>query len=194
MFIIIAFYVYINHTQIIMKFRISILVYIFILLPNYGQAQGRQNKGHRPTLNQVSNKELVQSIYPEADKVTELNNYWYKIVNKQSKTIGYAITSRKYCDHIIGYNNTTPIMIITDKNMIIRKVALLSNYETPSYVKRLEDNGFFKLWNGLKLDRASNIELDGFTGATMTADAVAENLKYLIENAKKKLPNDVSKR
>jgi hypothetical protein len=32
-------------------------------------------------------------------------------------------------------------MIITDKNFIIKKVALLSHYETPSYIQMLTDQG-----------------------------------------------------
>jgi len=38
----------------------------------------------------------------------------------------------------MGYNNTTPIMVVTDKKYIVKKVALLSHHETFGYVCRLE--------------------------------------------------------
>lgn len=143
-----------------------------------------------PVLNEVSNKEVVQSIFPEALKVDKLNDFWFKISDNQGKALGYAMTSTAFCKDVIGYNNTTPIMIITDKKFVIQKTALLSNWETLGYVRKLERKGFFNLWNGKKLSDAVGIQLDAYAGATITAKAVAKNVDFLITNGSKKLPKN----
>jgi Na+-translocating ferredoxin:NAD+ oxidoreductase RnfG subunit len=79
-------------------------------------------------------------------------------------------------------------MIITDKKYVIKKVALLSHYETLGYVRRLEKLGFFTNWNDLKLAEAQNIKVDAYAGATITARAVEKNVNFLLQNGSKKLP------
>jgi hypothetical protein len=46
-------------------------------------------------LHQVSNKEVVNEVFPTAIKVEEINDYWYKVLDVKQKTIGYAMTSRE---------------------------------------------------------------------------------------------------
>lgn len=149
-----------------------------------------QNKGRKqpPVLTEISNKEIVQSIFPNATKVDKVNDYWFKIVDDKSKVLGYAMSSVPYCKEVIGYNNATPVMIITDKNFIITKISILSHWETLSYVKKLETKGFFNLWVGKTLNDAKNIIPDGYTGATMTALAVARNVDFLLTKGVKVLP------
>lgn len=150
-------------------------------------AQGHRKKTP-PVLHEVSNKEIVQSVYPDAVKVEKQNDYWFKIVDAKRKILGYALSSEPFCKNVIGYNNTTPVLIVTDKNRIIRKIAILSNWETQSYVTRLETKGFFGLWNGKTLAEAKTVQLDAYTGATFTAKAVKQNVDFLIENGIKTLP------
>ena len=163
----------------------SELILLLLFITVLSTAQGRRN---RMVLHQVSNKEVVNEVFPTAIKVEEINDYWYKVLDVKQKTIGYAMTSREYYNQIIGYNNATPVMIITDKNFIIKKVALLSHYETPSYIQMLTDQGFFNSWNGKRIQKAGAIKPDAYTGATRTALAVIENVKYLSLNGSKKLP------
>ena len=117
-----------------------------------------QNKGRKqvPVLTEVSNKEIVQSIFPNAAKVDKLNEYWFKVVDDKSKVLGYAMSSVPFCKEVIGYNNTTPVMIITNSKGVIQKVSLLTHWETMGYVVKLERMGFFNLWNGKSLKDAKN--------------------------------------
>jgi len=80
------------------------------------------------------------------------------------------------------------VMIITDKNWIIKKVALLSNKESLGYVRRLEKRGFFDQWVGKTVKDAKKVEVDGYTGATFTGKAVSKNVDFLLNNGSKKLP------
>ncbi len=164
----------------------TFLLSLFIILTINTYSQ--QRKKSNPVFHEVNNKEVVQSIFVTASKVEKVNDYWYKILDSKGKTLGFAMSSTSYCKDIIGYSNNTPVLIITDLKFVIKKVAILSNWETPSYVRKLESYGFFKLWNGKTLKKAKNIEIDGYTGATLTAKAVNENVKFLLDNGPKKMP------
>jgi Na+-translocating ferredoxin:NAD+ oxidoreductase RnfG subunit len=151
-------------------------------------AWAQQPQKQAPVLHEISNKDVVQSIYPNAAKVEKVNDYWFKVIGNDKKTIGFAMTSSNFCKDVKGYNDATPVMILTDPNFVIKKVALLSNYETLGYVRKLEKNGFFNQWNGKKLKEAKAVQIDGFTGATYTAKAVSKNVDFLLKNGVKKLP------
>ena len=166
--------------------RLSVLFIIAMFAVSiFAQRRGNEVE---PVLTKVSNKAVVQSVFPEATKVEKVDNYWFRIVDDKKKTYGYAMTTTDLCKDVMGYNNTTPIMVITDKKFIIKKVALLSHYETLSYVRKLEKMGFFGTWDDLKLTEATKYKADAYTGATKTAIAVEKNLFFLVENGGKKLP------
>ena len=158
------------------------------LLMVSGVALAQRGKDRNPILHEVSNKDIVQSVYPDATKVEKENDYWYRILNEKNKTIGFAMSSAPFCKDVKGYNDLTPVMILVDKNKKIRKVALLSNWETLRFVNKLETKGFFDLWVGKTLKEAQKVEVDAHTGATFTAEAVSKNVEFLLSTATKKLP------
>ncbi len=167
------------------KFLIIFLAFSFMLT-----AQQKENRSNKeiPVLHEVSNKDVVQSVFPDAIKVDKINDYWFRVLDGKNKTVGFAISSMPFCKDVIGYHNTTPIMIITDKKFVIQKTSLLTNYESLAYVRRLEKKGFFNLWNGKKLTEAADVQIDGYTGATCTAKAIGKNIDFLLANGSKKLP------
>lgn len=174
-----------NKQNLTMKKRIiPAIAFLFLFLSI--NAQRRQNQ---QIIKTISNKQIVQEVFPTAIKVNELDKYWYSITDKNNHTLGYAMTSREYCNHIKGYRNATPVIIITDKRFIIRRIALLSHYESLAYVNMLDNQGFFKLWNGVQVQKAGEIEVDAYTGATQTAIAISHNIHFLIENGAKDLPH-----
>ena len=167
-----------------MRFK---FLYIVACVSSFTFAQ--QKKGEpKPVFHEVSNKNVVQSVFPEATKVEKENEFWFKIIDQNNKIIGYALSSAPYCKEIIGYNNTTPVLIVADKNMVIKKTALLSNWETIGYVKKLENKGFFDLWTGKSIKQAKTVEIDGYTGATVTAKAVGKNISFILENGLNNMP------
>ena len=161
---------------------------VVALLLLSGAATAQQPQKEPPVLHQVSNQVVVQSVFPTATKVDKVNDYWYKVLDDQSALLGFAMTSTDYCKDVKGYNDLTPVMIITDKTFVIKKVAILSHYETLGYVKRLEKNGFFNSWVGKPIKEAKTTKVDGYSGATFTATAVKKNVDFLIKNGVKKLP------
>jgi electron transport complex protein RnfG len=168
--------------------RFVVLLTIFSCVFVFSQNKGKKQP---PVFTEVSNKEVVQSVFPEAVKVDKVNDYWYKVVDSKNKVLGYAMSSMPYCKEIIGYNNTTPVMIITDTKCVIKKVVLLSHWETLGYVRKLGNKGFFNLWDEKTLKEAAKVQLDAYTGATMTAKAVMKNVSFLLENGTSKRPKRI---
>jgi hypothetical protein len=173
-----------------MKFN-GILILLLIFAGGvFGQEEDNEQKEKRkpPVFHAVSNKDVVTSVYPDAVKVEKVNDYWYSILTSESKPLGYAMSSVPFCKNVKGYNDLTPVMIITDKNWVIQKVAILSNWETLSYIRKLTKKGFFNLWNGKTLAEAKLVKPDGYTGATLTVVAVSKNVDFLLSKGAVKLP------
>jgi len=167
-----------------------IILFALLIVSNgvFAQQQAENNRERKPIFREVSNKTIVTSVYPDAVKVDKIDDFWYKIVDINDKTLGFAMSSVPFCQDVKGYNNVTPVMIITDKKWEIKKVALLSHWETLSYVRKLEKVGFFNQWDGKKLKEAKSVEIDGYSGATLTAKAVSKNVAFLLEKGTLKLP------
>ena len=163
-------------------------IFIFLCLYSVSAFSQGHRRNNTPVLHEVSNKAIVQSIYPDASRVQKINEFWYHVLNTNDQVIGFAMSSQPHCKEIIGYHGATPVMIITDTKGIIQKVALLSHYETLSYVRSLENAGFFDLWKNKSLKEAMNVYADAYSGATQTALAVEKNVRFLLENGINKMP------
>jgi len=173
-----------------MNKKILTLLFILTVILAVQSQNQRQTRGRhgQPILNEVSNQEVVQSIFPDAVSVEKAGDFWFKVVDNKKKTLGFALNSTDYCKDVRGHAGCTPVMIITDKKFNILKISLLSSYETPSYVNILQKSGFFEKWNGKNIKKAKIETVDGYTGATRTAQAVVKNINFLIDSGLKKLP------
>ena len=174
-----------------MKFKSILILLVLFSTGVFGQEKEEnesKEKKKPPVFHEVSNKEVVTSVFPEAVKVEKVNDYWFSILNAENKPIGFAMSSVPFCKDVKGYNNLTPVMIITNKDWVIQKVAILSNWETLSYIRKLTKKGFFDLWNGKTLTEAKAVKPDGFTGATLTVVAVTKNVNFLLSKGTGKLP------
>lgn len=184
--------IHLRNSKLILQYNILhfklMKSFVFIPLLFFAIILNAQPGRNRSVLQQVSNKDLVQSVFPEAVKVSKINDYWFSVVDSKGKTLGYAMSSEHFCENIIGYQAQTPVMIITTKKFIIKKVALLSHYESPGYVQILERNGFFRLWDEKTFTEAETVKPDAYSGATMTARAVNENVKFLLDKGYKTKP------
>ena len=87
----------------------------------------------------------------------------------------YVGNTTTLASDVKGYRSTTPLKIYI-KNNKVEKVEALKNQETPKYFVRVKNEVLSK-WNGLKVAKAVKKKVDGVTGATMSSDAVKENVK-----------------
>ncbi len=154
-----------------------------LLITSSLHSQGRSKEV--PVLKEISGLEVIKTVFPNATAVEKSNDVWFRIIDSEKKLIGYTMSSKPYSGDIQGYHNTTPVVIVLDKERVIKKVAILSHWETASYVTRLERLKFFDTWNGLKPADAlkKRATADSYTGATITASAVSKNVEAVLKKA-----------
>ena len=85
--------------------------------------------------------------------------------------------------NVIGYMDITPLKIYIKKGKV-EKIEALKNQETPKYFAKVKKQVLDK-WNGKKVNDALKLKVDGVTGATMSSDAVKENVRLGLEYYKK---------
>lgn len=84
---------------------------------------------------------------------------------------------------VVGYVDNTPLKIYIKKNKVV-KIEALKNQETPKYFAKVKKQ-VLDQWNGKKVGDALKLKVDGVTGATMSSDAVKENVRLGLEYYKK---------
>jgi electron transport complex protein RnfG len=91
----------------------------------------------------------------------------------------YVINTKTLTPKVIGYRGATPLTIYV-KNDKVEKIEAQKNQETPKYFALIKKELLSK-WNGKKVSKAIKMKVDGVTGATMSSDAVKENVKKGLE-------------
>ena len=74
-----------------------------------------------------------------------------------------------------GYVGTTPVKVYIKAGKVL-KVEALENEETPKYFDMVV-KGLLKKWNGLPVKTAEKSKVDVVTGATVSSEAVIENVR-----------------
>jgi electron transport complex protein RnfG len=87
----------------------------------------------------------------------------------------YVVNTTSLATDVEGYIGTTPLKIYIKKNKI-QKIEALHNQETPKYFARIKKQLLDK-WDGMTVKEAQKAQVDGVTGATMSSEAVKENVK-----------------
>ena len=87
----------------------------------------------------------------------------------------YVVNTTELGKDVKGYRGTTPLKITIKKDKV-EKIEALKNQETPKYFVRVKRE-MMSAWDGLKVSKAEKLNPDGVTGATMSSDAVKENVK-----------------
>ena len=77
--------------------------------------------------------------------------------------------------NVQGYLGTTPLKIYIQKNKVV-KIEALKNQETPKYFAKVK-KALLEKWNGMKINDAKKLKVDGVSGATYSSESVIENVK-----------------
>ena len=123
----------------------------------------------------------LQTAFPKAAYVELTAEATYAVKNDKGKVIGTVLLSSPYSDEIKGFNGPTPLQIALDKDGKIIEVRVLSNNETPSFLKRVVDAGFLNSWNGLTVKEALDKEVDAVSGATYSSNGIQRSLKARLQ-------------
>lgn len=123
--------------------------------------------------------DIVQA-FPAVKSIKKAEK-WTEVYDAKGKLLGYAVYSKPASDGIKGYAGETPVMIALSTKKVISGVYLLPNVETPGYVQRVQQAGFFNSWNGLTIKKAKKKQVDTVSGATFTSRAVAQSVQAALE-------------
>ena len=105
-----------------------------------------------------------------------------KAVNRKSANTTRVIYTGDIASKVIGYNGTTPLNI-TVKNGVIESIEVLSNQESPGYLKRAKDK-VLPQYIGKTVAEAKKLKPDIATGATYTSEALIKNIQMGLNQAK----------
>lgn len=89
---------------------------------------------------------------------------------------GTALHSAHFAPDVRGFAGPVPIWIILDTLSCVSAVVPDVNHETPEFLERVKQLGFFEQWNGMKASDVAGAHYDAVSGATYTSTAVAQNV------------------
>jgi len=97
------------------------------------------------------------------------------------------INTSSLATDIKGFAGCTPVKVYIKGGKVLR-VEALENEETPKFFEMVE-KGLMKKWNGKPVKTAEKCKVDAVTGATLSSEAVIENVRrgisyYLYANKK----------
>lgn len=94
------------------------------------------------------------------------------ILTKQGKTT--VINTQDLSRKVRGYRGQTPVKIFIEKNKVV-KVEPLRNQETPKYFAQAKT--VLDKYTGKTVGKASQMEVDGVSGATLSSKALIKNVQ-----------------
>ena len=86
-----------------------------------------------------------------------------------------VINTTSLATDIEGYVGCTPVKVYIKGGKVLR-VEALENEETPKYFDMVE-KGLMKKWNVMPVKTAEKCKVDVVTGATVSSEAVIENVR-----------------
>jgi len=99
----------------------------------------------------------------------------------------YVVNTTKIAKSVKGFAGQTPLKIYIKSGKVV-KVEALPNNETAGIFSKVTRDLLNK-WNGMKVEKAAENDIDGVSGATYSSKAVKQNVKigakyYLDETSK----------
>ena len=95
----------------------------------------------------------------------------------------YVVNTTTLGADVKGYRGAIPLKL-TITNDKLEKIEVLKNQETPKYLARVKKE-YLPQWQGQKVSKAAKLNPDGITGATLSSNAIKENIKRGLEYYKK---------
>lgn len=81
-----------------------------------------------------------------------------------------------YCDDIIGFKGTIP-MVITIENGVVSEIEVLENHETPRYLDKVIESGLVEKFYGKSVADVADLDVDCVSGATYSSNAIIKSVK-----------------
>ena len=142
--------------------------------------QGATQQCQQPKVNADGIDMVIVKAFPAAKSVKK-SGKWTEVYDSMKNLLGYVVYSKPASNGIKGYAGETPVMVAFSAKKKITGVYLLANQETPKFVQRVEQTGYFNSWNGLTVKKALKKKVDTVSGATFTSRAVQQSLQALLK-------------
>ncbi len=143
----------------------------------------------------VSNKSILGHSFSEPVDSAGTDDP-HPSVSEMDKNGNYIIDTSSLTD-ITGFSGKTPLKITISKDGVIKEIEALPNTETPDFFRRASE--LLGNWKGKKVVEAAAMDVDAVSGATMSSDALMENIRlglqyYLDEIGSGKIVADASEK
>lgn len=177
--------------KLLKAFLLLLLLAPFAFLSYQKQSEQSESKNLQYTLsqgqiNQIKDK--VQDVFNEDLLIDSINKELElsQLKDHEGNLVGYFFLTAPYCDQIFpaysGYG--VPVIIVLNKDLEVKKVDLLQNRETPSFIRFLKRKGFFENWNGKTITVLDTLRVDAVSRATYTSKAVIDGISYRVKQFK----------
>lgn len=94
-------------------------------------------------------------------------------ITKENGT--FIVNTTTLTPNVEGYAGPVPVKIYIKKNKV-EKIEVLKNQETPKYLAKVK-KAMLNAWDGLTVKEAKTKKVDAVTGATMSSEALIENVQ-----------------
>jgi len=147
-----------------------------------------RNPPEAPTPKPTSSE--LKAAYPDANRFEERNDpfhYWLSL-SALNQPLGAVFITTELPPDIRGYVGPVPVLVGMDRAGAIKRLVVLSNRETPYYMKRILTSGFLAKFAGRKVTEGP-IKVDAVSGATITSRAITGDVNGAARFAAQRLFN-----
>lgn len=142
---------------------------------------------HKPSMKAEVGEEIQKhATLLNADLTTELKNaldmFYVELRDKDERLAGLYLETTGLTEHIKGYAGFITLGITVSSQGKINAVHHIGSQETSSYLRQIDDAGFYQQFSGIDLN-GDNHQIDAVSGATISTQAMAKTLTALLNIA-----------
>ncbi|MEZ0265628.1 MAG: 4Fe-4S binding protein [Phycisphaerae bacterium] len=106
------------------------------------------------------------------------------VTDAGGNTIGYALRTSPFADHIKGYSGPTDTLVVLDARMRVAGLRIRGSVDTKEHVRDVgNDEYFMKYWNDKTWDEMAGkspreMGVEGVSGASLTSMAIANGMHH----------------
>ena len=127
-------------------------------------------------INDATYSETVEAVAGTNEFKTYSYNGSIFAALEDKEEIRFFILSTDYSE-ATGYQGTTTLGIILDKDLTVEKMQIIRSQDSPAYIRRINSYGFMRKFEAYK----QGDEVEVVTGATMTSNAIIQSVNESIE-------------
>jgi len=127
---------------------------------------------------QSFNDNITSVATTDSFRAYTYESYRFAVLTNKDE-IRFFVLSTDF-SRVIGYQGTTTLGIIFNKELTVERLEIVRSQETAGYIRTLNRMGFPQRFDGFNKGDAVEI----ITGATMTSDAMIESVNETIEKFK----------